>query len=429
LEHGEERDSTSITVNSDISITATSPAGEGVADVVVVGPGGSSAKNPNDRFGFGPIVDQMTPNRGPAAGGTSVTLGGFGLEGATAVNFGPHPAASFSENPDGSITAVSSPVTADETDVDVRVTTPEGPSLTYTIPDALPTNLFTYGPTVTGVSPNQGPVVGGSLVTIRGTGFRESHYRCFCGPFVQAVYFGHATLECGSPFASQICAPVEFTVNSDEEITAVAPPGMGTEDVLVKTAGGTSPIAPGDQFIYQSGRPAIASEFAVDITSSAATLAALVNPSGLATTYQFEIANAPNCDPKPESGPTAPCRYLEIGRIPSGTLPANFEAQPVSLNLASNEIALQPNATYDFRVVASNAAGEVQGKSEQFTTLPLSSLEGGYRACLTRARAAFRSARSAAKQKHGKPRTRAMHRAKKQHRKAASACKMRFHSG
>ncbi len=49
--------------------------------------------------------------------------------------------------------------------VDVTVTTAGGTSLLTS------TDRFTYGPTITAVTPNTGPTAGGTSVTITGTGF------------------------------------------------------------------------------------------------------------------------------------------------------------------------------------------------------------------------------------------------------------------
>ncbi len=246
----------SFTVNSDISITAVSPpqGGQwGVANVTVTTPDGTSAVVPQDRFGYGPIVAEMTPASGPAAGGTPVTIGGFGLAGASAVSFGVNPASSFSENPDGSITAVAPPFVAGQTIADVIVSTPEGPSTTYTIPDAEPASFFTYGPTITSVTPSEGAAEGGS-VTIHGSGFTSAPvlFRCLCGPFVHRVEFGSTSLDCGSPLgpAQNPCSPVQFTVISDSEIAATVPPGTGTVDLRVVTDGGASPSSSVDRFAY-----------------------------------------------------------------------------------------------------------------------------------------------------------------------------------
>jgi hypothetical protein len=71
----------------------------------------------------------VSPNSGPAAGGTSVTITGTGFSnGLTAVKFGTTPAASFSVVNDTTVTAVSPAHTVST--VDVTVTTASGTSAT-----------------------------------------------------------------------------------------------------------------------------------------------------------------------------------------------------------------------------------------------------------------------------------------------------------
>jgi hypothetical protein len=74
-------------------------------------------------------VTGISPAEGPAAGGTTVTITGSDLTGATAVTFGSAAAESYKVQSSDEITAVSPPGTAGTT-VDVTVTTPSGVSLT-----------------------------------------------------------------------------------------------------------------------------------------------------------------------------------------------------------------------------------------------------------------------------------------------------------
>lgn len=83
-------------------------------------------------------------------------------------------------------------------------------------------------PSITGISPNSGPVAGGSSVIISGSNFTGA----------TAVRFG------GAPATG-------FTVNSATSITATAPAGSaGTVDITVTTAGGTSATGAADQYTY-----------------------------------------------------------------------------------------------------------------------------------------------------------------------------------
>lgn len=76
-----------------------------------------------------PMISGISPAQGVLAGGTTVTITGAHLTGATAVSFGAVPATSFTVNNDGSITAIA-PAAAGVGTVDVTVTTVVGTSAT-----------------------------------------------------------------------------------------------------------------------------------------------------------------------------------------------------------------------------------------------------------------------------------------------------------
>ncbi|WP_432037613.1 beta strand repeat-containing protein [Streptomyces cucumeris] len=198
----------SFTVNSATQITAVSPPGTGSVQITVTTPNGTSNGVPFSFVGSPtPVLTSLTPTQGPAAGGTAVTITGTSLSGATAVRFGATNAASFLVVSATQIVAVAP---AGSGTVQVTVTTPGGTS------NGLPF-AFVPAPTVSSVSPNQGPGAGGNTVTINGSGLSGA----------TAVRFGSTNA-------------TSFTVVSPTQITAVAPPGSGTVQVTVVTAGGTS---------------------------------------------------------------------------------------------------------------------------------------------------------------------------------------------
>ena len=171
-----------------------------------------------------PVVEQppatiasVSPQRGPAAGGTTVTITGANLSDVTAVMFGGTPAASFTAVSASAITAVTP---AGEGTVDVSVTTPAG-----RVTDAA---AFTFvpAPAVTAVEPGVGPTSGGTTVTITGANLSG----------VVAVTFG------GVPAAS-------VTVVSATKLTAVTPAGSGVADVAVATPGGQTTLAGAFAFV------------------------------------------------------------------------------------------------------------------------------------------------------------------------------------
>ncbi len=140
----------SYTVDNDTQITATSPAeSAGTVDITVTTPvGGTSATNAGDQYTFvaAPTVTSVSPTSGSDAGGTSVTITGTGFNGASDVEFGATPAASYTVDNDTQITATS-PAAADGT-VDITVTTPGGTSATSAA------DQYTFTPVVAGCSSN-----------------------------------------------------------------------------------------------------------------------------------------------------------------------------------------------------------------------------------------------------------------------------------
>jgi hypothetical protein len=211
---------TGLWVVSDTQLRVTSPPGSGTVDVTVTTPKGSSPVVTADQFAYLEVTG-ISPASAPAVGGTTVTVRGSGFTGATSVQFG---TAAVPLTPpdvvsDGEITVT---VPAGSGTVDVTVTTPLGTSPTT------PADQFTYGPTVTGVSPSAGPSNGGTQVTVTGTGFTGA----------TAVSFGSAS------------ARMEAVV-SDSQVTAISPPGGGVVNVTVTTPDGTSPVTPAGTFTYR----------------------------------------------------------------------------------------------------------------------------------------------------------------------------------
>jgi len=340
----------SFTVNSETSITAASPAGTGSVDVTVETAGGTSPTSlPDlfipDSFNYAPDVTSVQPGRGPAVGGTTVTLTGTNFTGATAVTFGDVGAAtSFKVESDTKITAVSPAFTSGSASVPVTVTTPGGTSSTNSNSTILGEFYFRYAPTVTRVAPNKGSTGGGTSVTIEGSGFTSVGGSDEFGPFVEAVRFG-------STEATSV------KVESENKITAVAPPGTGTVDVTVETLGGINPVAAGDEFSY--GGPVIESESATGITEHDATLEAAINPEGLETEYEIWLVYH-TCQ-----GPGLQCQEISEERLGHGQLAAGDEAQTVSADLTR----LQPGYSYNYWVVATNSGGKIESPHETFKAL------------------------------------------------------------
>ncbi|HTY97395.1 MAG TPA: IPT/TIG domain-containing protein, partial [Solirubrobacteraceae bacterium] len=156
-------------VSSSTSLTAVSPPGTGTVGVTVSTPFGTTTAGVHEQFtylhtGAVPVVHRLTAKKGPATGGTVVTIEGSTFAGATEVLFGQTPASEFEVQSDGAISTVSPPGTAGW--AEVKVTNQFGTSA----PAA--GARFKYGkPTIASISPAGGPKAGGTLVTITGSGF------------------------------------------------------------------------------------------------------------------------------------------------------------------------------------------------------------------------------------------------------------------
>jgi hypothetical protein len=202
----------------------------------------------HNRYGFGrinvsrtlcgatrnrPQVQKVFPNSGPLTGGTSVAVTGACFSNVQGVNFGP------SSAPNSSIKVVSPSqltVTSPRGDVgglaDVTVTTASGGTSTTS-----PADLFGYGPVITSVSPNNGPMQGGTAVSVQGQGFNQIGPNDFS-------------------FGTQPVPTSDVRCNEFATCIVASPAhSPGTVDVTVSVNGVTSLPTQADKFTYQG--PAI----------------------------------------------------------------------------------------------------------------------------------------------------------------------------
>jgi len=223
---------THFTINSPTSITATAPAeSSGSVQVTVANAGGTSALSAGDQFtyvapGHAPAIAKLSAKKGPAAGGSTLTITGTSFVGVTGVEFGAVSAASFTVNSATSIT-VESPAETSGT-VEVMITTPNGESAVTR------RDRFTFeAPVVTNVSPDKGSKAGGTSVTVTGSGFALGSATTFL--------FGKTAGSSTDCTSSSTCK-------------VVSPPAAktGTVDVRAEVAGAKKGKnnAPADQFSY-----------------------------------------------------------------------------------------------------------------------------------------------------------------------------------
>jgi len=170
-----------------------------------------------------PTVIKVSPNAGPLAGGTAVTISG--------TQFGPHSIVTFGTVAAADITVVSptsitcrSPKNTAGT-VNVTVSTPAGKS-----PSSAGSG-FTYNPipTVTGVAPSVGPLSGGTTIMITGSGF------------IPGIKVNIGTLPATN---ITVASPTSVTCKTPKAVSA------GTVNVIVTTPGGTSATSASAKFAY-----------------------------------------------------------------------------------------------------------------------------------------------------------------------------------
>jgi hypothetical protein len=182
-------------------------------------------------------VTSISPNSGPAAGGTLVTFTGVG----------------FSTDPEA-MTFFFGPVLASPSALNIQCqsstrctgVTPPGTGTVEVQPMIFPNGpagdgpTFTYlpAPSVTSISPSEGPAAGGTRVTIQGTGFSPG------AGAGRGATAGGITVTFGSTPATGV------SCSSATKCTATSPPGMGTVSVRVTVDGQTSADTPADDFTY-----------------------------------------------------------------------------------------------------------------------------------------------------------------------------------
>jgi hypothetical protein len=172
-----------------------------------------------------PTVTKLKPTSGPPAGGTSVTISGTNLVGATKVEFGTTEA-TFVEKIEKGVTVLVAVAPAHAVaKVHVIVTSPGGTSKPST------KDYFKYTPIITKVTPNTGSKTGGTTVTVTGVGFA-------LGKTATVFKFGTAN-------------GTSVNCLSTTECTVVSPAhAVGKVDVKATVNKVSSPKTTADQFTY-----------------------------------------------------------------------------------------------------------------------------------------------------------------------------------
>ncbi|MCI0342029.1 MAG: IPT/TIG domain-containing protein [Planctomycetales bacterium] len=242
-----------------------------------------------------PTLTSIAPVSGPTAGGTSVTLAGTGFQSGATIAIGGSAATSVVVVSATSITAATPSGSAGP--ANVTVTNPDSQSATIA-------NGFTYtsgaapAPTVTAVSPASGPVAGGTLITVSGTGFQTgAAVSIGFNPATSVTVLSAGTLTCVTPPGSA-GATFVMVVNPDSQagslsngftylgpptISSVTPasgPPAGGQTVTIAGAG----FQPGATVLFGGNA-------ATSVTVASTTSLACVTPAGAVGTVAVRVTN------------------------------------------------------------------------------------------------------------------------------------------
>lgn len=215
----------SYTINSNTSITAAAPSETaGIVDINVTTPFGTSPSTPANQYTYtsAPILTAVTPNMTlPQNFSTFVTFSGGALTGARE---------GHAQCTNGVIIRVVHLIVQNDTTAmaylnnhftlgqkatcQIRLLTPHG------VTNPITFTLGYHKPILTGISPNEGPRVGGNRVTLTGSNLL---------PFSEITFGGHS-----------IARLISVSGNT---LVVVAPQHtVGTVDVVITTPGGTSTL-------------------------------------------------------------------------------------------------------------------------------------------------------------------------------------------
>ncbi|MDA0301551.1 MAG: IPT/TIG domain-containing protein [Chloroflexi bacterium] len=267
-----------------------------------------------------PFIESVTPSQGPASGGTTVTIKGRDFQPGIRVFIGGSPSPAVSRVSDTELTfttPISSAATAGA--ANVLVQNPDGGAVQRN--SGFYYTAYEAPLTITGVSPDRGPITGGLTVNITGTGFSPAAMVYFGSvPATGINVVGSSSMLLRAP--ANVAGPSTITIvnPSGERVTRASGytyEGTVTVDTMLPgggpTAGGATVTISGNGF---------APGASVTFGGTAATSVTVVNPTQIvavappnsAGSQGVRVTNAngatnlqaPNYTYGPPSGATVP---------------------------------------------------------------------------------------------------------------------------
>jgi hypothetical protein len=213
---------TGITGNTAIEVSCTLPAGTpGDQTVSVTTPGGTNTSYTYTYFAT-PTITSVSPDAGPLAGGTPVTITGTYLDNTASIKIGGSDCTGVSGNSSTEVTCTLPTGSAGAQNI---VLVNQGGTVTKT-----GGYKYVEAPQISSVTPDSGPVDGTGVVTINGTYLSDP----------VSIFIGG--VEC-------VNDPAENTATKIKCLAGLGTP-QGVEDVTVTTLGGPDTETGAYSFVY-----------------------------------------------------------------------------------------------------------------------------------------------------------------------------------
>jgi len=331
---------TSVVFVGPTQITCVSPAGIGVVDVVVTNPdsGRASAAGGYAYISI-PTITLITPDTGVQAGGTAVTIDGTEFLTAPTVTFDGTPATNIVFV---GVTQITCDAPAGIGVVDVVVTNTDTGTVT-----AAGGYAYISIPTITLITPNDGPDTGGTAVTIDGTEFLTAPTVTFDGvPATSIVFVGVTQITCVSPAGT--AGAIDVVVTNTDTGTVTSAGGytyISTPTITLITparglrAGGTAVTIDGTDFV---ATPTVTFDGvpATSVVFVGATQLTCVSPAGVGI-VDVVVTN-------PDTGATTSAggyTYI-IPTVTSVTPNDGLRAGGTAVTIAGADFAATPTVTF-----------------------------------------------------------------------------------
>ncbi len=286
---------TNVTVTSGTSLTLTTPsaAASGPVDLTITNTTDGQSSVLDDGFSFvypAPTISAVNPNRGPASGGTAITITGtFFLPAPTVLVGGVAATAVVRVN----ATTITARTPAGTGAADVAVANFDGQAVTSA-------GAFTYEPppSLTAITPVHGPIRGGTRITVTGQNFKPGVRLLIGGsPAMSVILTGDTTLTGLTPSGPGGPADVE-TINPDGQRAVLtdgfswdaAPVISGLTPVTGSVQGGTVVTVTGRNF-FAGAEVLFGTQSATNVTVNSATELTAVAPPRAVGVVSLTVRN------------------------------------------------------------------------------------------------------------------------------------------